>query len=100
MPLLEGKVWEREKPLFWEHEGNAAVRIGDFKLVRKFNEPWELYDMEHDRTELTDLAGKNDLLKTRLVREYEHWASSVGVLDWSSALPVLQRLWGLDDVNG
>jgi arylsulfatase len=47
---------EREKPLFWEHEGNAAVRIGKWKLVRKYSEPWELYDMALDRTELNDLS--------------------------------------------
>ena len=23
-------------PLFWEHEGNAAVRVGKWKLVRKY----------------------------------------------------------------
>ncbi len=43
-------------PMFWEHEGNAAVRIGRWKLVRKYPGPWELYDMEADRTELHDLA--------------------------------------------
>ncbi|MGE4250802.1 MAG: arylsulfatase [Parvibaculaceae bacterium] len=100
MPLLEGRAWERERPLFWEHEGNAAVRAGNFKLVRKFGQPWELYDMERDRTELIDLAGKNGALKRRLEHEYEGWAKSVGVLDWSSALPILQRLWGLENIHG
>jgi arylsulfatase len=43
--------------LFWEHEGNAAIRAGDLKLVRQGrNGPWELYDLKADRTELHDLA--------------------------------------------
>ena len=46
-------------PLFWEHEGNAAVRVGKWKLVRKFPGPWELYDMEADRTEMNDLAAQH-----------------------------------------
>ena len=33
-------------PMFWEHEGNAAVRIGQWKLVRNYPGPWELYDMD------------------------------------------------------
>ena len=47
-----------QRPLFWEHEGNRAVRIKNFKLLAAHNEPWQLYDMDHDRTELTDLAPK------------------------------------------
>ena len=43
-------------PMFWEHEGNAAVRIGKWKLVRSYPRAWELYDMDADRTELHDLA--------------------------------------------
>ena len=46
-------------PMFWEHEGNAAVRIGKWKLVRNYPRAWELYDMEADRTELNDLAAKH-----------------------------------------
>ena len=40
------------KPMFWEHEGNAAVRIGKWKLVKRYPRAWELYDMDADRTEL------------------------------------------------
>ena len=33
--------------LFWEHEGNAAIRVGDWKLVRLGrNGPWELYNLQ------------------------------------------------------
>ena len=45
--------------MFWEHEGNAAVRIGKWKLVRNYPRPWELYDMDADRTELHDLAAQH-----------------------------------------
>jgi hypothetical protein len=56
LPLLEGADWHRGRPIFWEHEGNAAVRLGTWKLVRKFGSDWQLYDMERDRTELDDLG--------------------------------------------
>jgi arylsulfatase len=100
MPLLEGKDWSRERPLFWEHEGNAAIRIDNFKLVRKFNQPWELYDMECDRTELNDLMGKNEPLARKLIKEYDAWTERSGVLDWNIALPRLLEIWNMEDVHG
>ena len=67
-------------PMFWEHEGNAAVRIGKWKLVRKYPDPWELYDMELDRTELNDVAAQHpDRVKDMLV-QYEAWAARCGVI--------------------
>jgi arylsulfatase len=48
---------QRENPIFWEHEGNRAVRDGKWKLVAQGgNGAWELYDMEADRSELNNLA--------------------------------------------
>jgi arylsulfatase A-like enzyme len=43
--------------LWWEHEGNRAIRRGDWKLVAAGRDgPWELYDLAADRTETRDLA--------------------------------------------
>ena len=100
LTAIEGRAWQRQQPIYWEHEGNCAVRVGDFKLVRKFNQPWELYDMESDRTELHDLIGRNEPLTKRLVREYEGWAEKAGVMDWNVALPKLLRIWQMDDAHG
>ena len=47
---------DEPRTLFWEHEGNRAVRRGDFKLVAVHGGPWELYNIAEDRTELRDLA--------------------------------------------
>ena len=98
--LLDGRRWEREQPIFFEHEGNSAIRLGNVKLVREFGRPWELYDMEQDRTELQNLIAKNAPLAKRLVREYESWAESAGVLDWNILLPRLQAAWQMDDIRG
>lgn len=100
LSLLQGRPWAREQPVFWEHEGNGAVRLGNFKLVRRFGGPWELYDMEQDRTELNNLMDKNEPLTRQLVREYEAWAESAGVVDWSILLPRLQAIWQMDDIHG
>ena len=43
--------------LWWQHEGNRAIRVGDWKLVAAGKDgPWELYDLAADRTEMHDLA--------------------------------------------
>jgi len=56
-PALAGQPIDRRQPIFWEHEGNRAVRDGKWKLVAKGPRgKWELYDMEADRTEMHDLA--------------------------------------------
>ncbi|MEM8858853.1 MAG: sulfatase/phosphatase domain-containing protein, partial [Chloroflexota bacterium] len=100
LPQLEGKDWDRQRPIFFEHEGNAAVRMGQFKLVRQFDRLWELYDMWADRTELNDLMGSHDPLTKLLIKEYEGWAQSAGVLDWGIALPRLQAAWQIEDIHG
>ncbi len=48
----------RRDALWWEHEGNRAIRVGDWKLVAAKGEPWELYDLATDRTETRDLASQ------------------------------------------
>jgi len=42
IPTFTGASLKRRDPVFWEHEGNRAVRDGDWKLVAKENQPWEL----------------------------------------------------------
>ena len=41
--------------LWWLHEGNRAIRVGDWKLVAAKHEPWELYDLSQDRAESNNL---------------------------------------------
>ncbi|WP_020472643.1 arylsulfatase [Zavarzinella formosa] len=43
--------------LWWQHEGNRALRVGDWKIVAAGKEsPWELYDLSSDRSESKNLA--------------------------------------------
>jgi len=80
-PLLTGTGTLPERSLFFEHEGNAAIRKGDMKLVRKGqNGPWELYDMKADRTELDNLAPAKPELAGHLREEWRAWAKRANVL--------------------
>jgi arylsulfatase A-like enzyme len=69
-----------ERPMFWEHEGNAAVRIGKWKLVRDYPKAWELFDMETDRTELRNLAETHSQRVADMAMQYEAWADRCGVI--------------------
>ena len=100
LDLLQGNEWQREQPIFWEHEGNSAIRLGQFKLVREHGKPWELYDMEVDRTELNNLAGMKKPLEAELLKQYQAWAAQSGVKDWDLLLPHLLEAWNLESVDG
>ena len=74
--------------LFFEHEGNRAVRQQKWKLVSKAQDQpqyyikidslpidqWELFDMEKDRTETTDLAWQNPEIVRELSNKWYQWA--------------------------
>ena len=79
-PAFVGKSLKREAPIFWEHEGNRAVRDGKWKLVAKENRPWELYDMSQDRSELQDLAASMPEQVERLAAAWDAWAERAWVL--------------------
>lgn len=84
---LEGKSLEpvfrgrslRERPLFFEHEGNRAVRLGDWKLVSRHPGGWELYNVARDREEQNDLIAKEPKRAARLTALYEEWARRADV---------------------
>ncbi len=90
IPVFSGDDPERG-PLFWEHEGNAAVRIGKWKLVRKYPGPWELYDMEKDRTELNDLASQDPERVKAMSEQYEAWAERCGVIPREKILELMKQ---------
>ncbi len=69
-----------DRALFWEHEGNAAVRVGDWKLVRFHRDgAWELYNLATDRTELHDLAATQPARASALAAQWEAWAQRAHV---------------------
>jgi len=82
LPALTGEPLAERECLFWEHEGNRAVRCGDYKLVAVHGGAWELYDLRSDRTELNDLAGARPDLVQWLSARYAAWAAACGVVDW------------------
>lgn len=78
-PVFDGKTREPHEILYWEHCENEAVISGKWKLVLEKGRPWELYDLERDRTELDDLVDREPALVRELESKFIAWADRVGV---------------------
>jgi len=90
-PAFAGKPLERKQPIFWEHEGNRAMRRGQWKLVSRYPDDWELYDTETDRTELNNLALKYPGKVKKLSALYQEWATRCGVTP-PNLLPPIKKV--------
>jgi arylsulfatase A-like enzyme len=81
-PAFTGRRIARTRPIFWEHEGNRGIRAGRWKLVSRYPDGWELYDMVADRVERHDVAGRHRAIVTRLAAQWDAWARRARVDRW------------------
>ena len=94
VPTFEQKNLDREA-IYWEHEGNRAVRMGKWKLVSKASKTnsfiwdkveslqradWELFDMEIDRTEMHNIADDHPAIVEKMAAMWLAWAERTGTL--------------------
>lgn len=91
VPAFNGSNLQ-DRAIFWEHEGNKAVRLGKYKLVSKWEKDseynWELYDMELDRSELKNLIEKMPQKAKEMENLWKDWAKKAGVLTWNKPRPI------------
>jgi arylsulfatase len=80
-PAFANDTLKREA-IYWEHEGNRAVRQGDWKLVAKHNQPWELYNLANDRVEATNLAAMDPARVKAMADLYTAYAKRTQVEPW------------------
>lgn len=84
-PAMSGASLARQKPICIEHENNASIRSGDWKLVGRnvarprgvHPENWELYNIAQDRTETNNLAAKNPAKVRELAQQWNAWSKRV-----------------------
>ncbi len=82
VPAFHGARLDREA-IYWEHEGNRAVRSGKWKLVARGKKgAWQLYDLEADRTETVDVVAQNRQRADQMAALWEGWAKRCNVLPW------------------
>ena len=85
-PLFAGGKIEREA-IYWEHEGNRAVRLGDWKLVAEHSKPWELYNIAQDRSEQHDLSLQEPVRVQQMAALYDAYAARANVEPWDKVIP-------------
>ncbi len=91
LPAFDNKTLERDH-IFWEHEGNRALRMGNWKLVsrtiknKRFTEAdenaWELYDMDIDRAETNNLASQYPERVKQMIEIWEKEAIRTKAKPW------------------
>jgi arylsulfatase len=84
---FRGGALARSNPLFWEHEGNKAVREGAWKLVMRHGKPWELFDLANDPVEMKDLAAAQPDRVKDLSAKYDAWAARAFVVPFDQVPP-------------
>jgi len=82
LPLVMGNEENSDRTMFFQHEGNEAVRQSNWKLVKQSKKEWELYDMTKDPVEMKDLSRKDSIQMKKLLEKYQNWSREYGVLPW------------------
>jgi len=95
--VIKGIEENSGRQLFWEHEGNRAVRKGDWKLISRYEDDvlyferwefpvdrrtqeWELYNIADDRWELNELSLAHPEIVEELRKDYEQYYQRIGAL--------------------
>ena len=91
VPAFNNQSLERDT-LYWEHEANRGIRIGDMKCVAKVDpvrqflpadhDRWELYNLSVDPTEMNNLAIQNPQKLNEMITCWEKWAGEKKILPW------------------
>jgi len=91
VPVFKNRKLNR-KYLFWEHEGNRAIRMGKWKLVSRVKTPmeftsddensWELFNLDKDPSETTNLAGRRPHKVKKMALKWEKEAVRIQAKPW------------------
>ncbi len=80
----------RHDYFWWFHDGNRAIRVGDWKLVADHNKPFELYDLRADRSETHDISAQYPEKAAELERAWRRYAEEFRIIA-TKDLPKGQR---------
>lgn len=83
LPYINGTITERpHETLFWKRDARAAMRKGDWKLVRFPDRPAELFYLPDDESELNNLASKEQERYKEMYKELFAWEATLERPRW------------------
>ena len=77
LPIFKGKTRAGHDEIFWKYGATEAVRQGDWKAIRNGKDPWQLYNMKNDKTEMHDVAPGRPEKTKELAALWEQWWAEV-----------------------
>ena len=84
IPFLSGKSeGSPHESLYWSNGPNVAVRSGDWKLVKSYDNVW-LFDLARDLGENHNLAKSRPEMVEKLEQELVQWQSQMSKPAWPS----------------
>ena len=86
LPALKGDKLARKSPVFYQFSKSAAVRDGEWKLVR-LGPNWELYNMNKDRTETNDLIAQHPDIAKKMETQWLAWWKDCTKSEWTGKAP-------------
>ncbi|MBN8824899.1 MULTISPECIES: arylsulfatase [unclassified Spirosoma] len=93
LPILTSGTRQPHEFMYWEHENHRAIRYGKWKAVGVIGAPWELYDLEADRTEQHNLAANHPDLVKKLDQQWNTWANTHSVFPKGTMKADFSKEW-------
>ena len=81
LPALKGEIDKLHDHLYWSSagaKGKWAIRSGNWKLVAE-KDRMELFDLEKDISETTDMSGKYPKVVSELTNKYNTWLDEMSM---------------------
>jgi len=89
LPLLMNETWSRRQPIYFIFGADRGLRQGAWKLASFRSNPWELYHLDKDRTELNNVAADHPEILERMVAEWHRLAATQDHAPANARKPVL-----------
>ncbi len=87
-PILAGQEVKSRPPIHLLFASDRGLRDGDWKIVSFQSQPWELYQMTTDRTELHDVAAQHPDIVNRMVKQWHDLTANVLMATGRETKPV------------
>lgn len=86
MPYIKGEKKEAPHPvLYWRRGVAAAIREGNWKLIRVETNPILLFDLSKDLSETVNVAPQNPEVVKHLLAKLSEWEKGLSAQHWGSS---------------